>query len=263
MSGVRLLMDSLCTRTGVRCISREDLEKTVNRHGRIAARVLEQLAQASTAYGQFSELRWPYLVLMRKALLEEVRRDNTVYQGFSSHLLLPLVTHFVRVRIDAPFEMRVTMTMERLTCNEAKARDYVTRADKQRVKWARFMFAQDIQNTMLYDFHVNLDRVTLNAACGVLEHILSQEDFQATMESAAEVERLYLASSIETALVTHSRTAHMEITANVRDHTANLVGPYLENSELKAVVEIARHVPGVERVRYTPGYEPRVDIDGR
>jgi len=58
MSGVRLLMDSLCARTGVHCISREDLEKTVNRHGRIATRVLEKLAQASTAYEQFSESGW-------------------------------------------------------------------------------------------------------------------------------------------------------------------------------------------------------------
>jgi len=262
MSGVHLLMDCLCTRSKVRCISREDLEKDVNRYGRIATRVLQKLTQASTAYEQFSELRWPYMVLMRKAMLGEVRRDNTVYHGFSSHLLLPLVKHFVRVRIDAPFDMRLTMTMERLTCDERKAREYITRADKRRVKWARFMFAQDIRNTMLYDFHVNLGRVSLNAACGILEHILSEEDFQATPESQAEVERLYLASCIETALVTDPRTASKEISAEVQDHTANLIGPYLEDPELKAVLEIARQVPGIEGVRYAPGYAPKFDMNG-
>jgi hypothetical protein len=77
---------------------------------------MEKLSDAISGYAQYSRLRWPYLVLMRHALLEEVLGDNMVYQGYWGHFLLPVLQHFIRARIDAPFELRIKMTMERLQC---------------------------------------------------------------------------------------------------------------------------------------------------
>ena len=262
MSGVHLFLDYFHSRTGIRCISREDLENDVNRHGEIAVRVLEKLANAHSAYDQFSELRWPYMVLMRKALLEEIRDDNIVYHGYSSHLLLPAFRHFVRVRIEAPLEMRVTMTMRRLSCNEEKAREYITNADEHRVRWARFMYAHDIRNTMLYDLVLNLDRVTLKAACGILECIMAEKDFQVTPESRAEVERLYLATKIEESLVTDPRTAALEIRAEVQNDGIRLIGPYIEDSELAMIIKIVQTVSDTSNVQYNPGYASKFDNNG-
>jgi len=261
MSGVHLLVDYLHSQTGIRCISREDLEKDVNEHGEIAVRVLEKLDKAPLAYDQFSELRWPYMVLMRKALLEEIRHDNMVYHGYSSHLLLPAFRHFVRVRIEAPLEMRVSMTMQRLSCDEEKAREYITIADDHRVKWARFMYAHDIRNTMLYDLTLNLDRINLKAACGILQCIMSEEDFQVTPESQAEIERLYLSTKIEELLVTDSRTATLEIRAEVRNDGIRLIGPYIEDSELATIIKIVQTVSGTANVRYQPGYMSKFEMN--
>jgi len=262
MSGVHLFLDYFHSRTGIRCISREDLENDVNKHGEIAVRVLEKLANAHSAYDQFSELRWPYMVLMRKALLEEIRDDNIVYHGYSSHLLLPAFRHFVRVRIEAPLEMRVTMTMRRLSCSEEKAREYITNADEHRVRWARFMYAHDIRNTMLYDLVLNLDRVTLKAACGILECLMVEKDFQVTPESRAEVERLYLATKIEESLVTDPRTAALEIRAEVQNDGIRLIGPYIEDSELNMIIKIVQTVSDTSSVQYNPGYASRFDTNG-
>ncbi len=261
MSGVHLLVEYFHGKTGVRCISQEDLVKDVNKHGEIAARVLEKLAKAASAYDQFSELRWPYMVLMRKALLEEIRSDPVVYHGYSSHLLLPVLRHFVRVRIEAPLAMRVTMTMQRLSCDEEKAREHIFNADEQRVKWARFMFAQDIRDAMLYDLVVNLDHVTLDAACGILECIMAEADFQASPESRHEVERLFLATEIEEALVIDPRTVMLEISADIQDNGIRLIGPYVEDSELATIMEIVQKVSGTADVRYDPGYASKFEID--
>jgi len=46
MSGVRLLVDCFYNKTGIRCISREDLKEDVNKHGDIAVRVLDKSAKA-------------------------------------------------------------------------------------------------------------------------------------------------------------------------------------------------------------------------
>jgi Cytidylate kinase-like family len=262
MSGVHLLVDCLHERTGIRRISREDLQSVVNRHGDLPKRILEKLAKATSAYEQFSELRWPYLVLMRNALLEEIRQDNVIYHGYSGHLLLPPIRHFVRVRVEAPLDLRVTMTMKRLGCDEKSARDYITEADDYRVKWARFMYGRDIRNTLLYDLTLNLGHMTLQAACAILECILADKDFQATSESRDEVERLYLSTSVEVALITDSRTQKLEISASVQGGEIGLIGPYLEEKELSVVKKIAGGVAGVKNVRYSPGYAPSLEING-
>jgi cytidylate kinase len=254
MSGVHVLLDCLKEHTGIRCIAHEDLTEIVNRHGKLATRVLERLEHAASAYDQFSELRWPYKVLMRKALLEEICTDNAVYHGYSAHLLLPIIRHFVRVRIEAPMDMRVTMTMKRLECDEKAARDYIADADQYRVKWARFMYGKDIRNTLLYDLNVNIGHMTIDAACSVLESILRERDFQATAESQQAVDKLHLAADIEVALVTDPRTEAFEINADVTDDGIRLIGPYLEDSERATVLEVARTIPGVDRLDYSPGY---------
>jgi hypothetical protein len=262
MSGVHLLIDCLRERTGIRLISDEDLEEIVDRHGELAKRIVERLDKAHSAYEQFSELRWPYLVLMRNALLDEIRQDNVIYHGYSGHLLLPVIRHFVRVRIEAPRDLRVTMTMKRLDCDEKSARDYITEADDYRVKWARFMYGRDIRNTLLYDLTLNLGHMSLKAASGILECIMSEKDFQASPESQAEVERLFLATSVEVALVTDPRLQNLEISAAVQDDGINLIGPYLEEKDLSIVKEVAGGVTGVKDVMYSPGYAPSLDLNG-
>lgn len=262
MSGVHRLVDCLQARTGVRCISLEDLLKIVNRHGEIATRIVEKLATATSAYAQFSELRWPYIVLLRQAMLEEIRHDNLVYHGYSSHLILPPLRHFVKIRIEAPLNMRIEMTMQRLSCEAEKAREYIREADEQRVKWARFMYGKDIRNTMLYDLTLNMGHMTLDAACGVIENLMKEPDFQATAESLAEVERLYFATTVEEALVTDSRTACFEISAKIDEEGgACLIGPYLDEPDLENVIGIARSVSGVHTVRYTPGYATALEME--
>jgi cytidylate kinase len=259
MSGVHLLLDCLKERTGIQCISREDLEEIVDHHGKLAKRVLEKLAHAASAYDQFSELRWPYMVLMRKAMLEEICTDNVVYHGYSAQFLLPVIRHFVRVRIEAPLNMRLTMTMKRLQCDEQTAREYIADADQYRVKWARFMFGKDIRNTLFYDINLNMGHMTIDAACGILESIIQVKDFQATSESQQAVDRLHLAADIEVALVTDPRTEAFEINAEVTGEGVQLIGPYLEDSDLESVLEIARTIPGVQNLHYTPGYAPRFE----
>lgn len=260
MSGAHSLLECLQRRKGIQCISREDLEEIVNGHGNIATRILEKLAHASSAYEQFSELRWPYMVLMRKAMLDEICGRDVIYSGYSGHLLLPILRHFIRVRIEAPLDLRLTMTMRRLACGEKEAREYITDADEYRVKWARFMYGCDIRDTVLYDLSLNLAHLTMDAACGILECVLGEKDFQADLDSQIREERLHLAAEVEVALVTSPLTQSYEISAEVESDCVRLIGPYLQDPELASVKEVAQSVAGVEEICYAPGYAPKLGI---
>lgn len=261
MSGVTLLVEQLRERTGARCVSREDLVALVNQHGALAQRIVEQLSDAARAYEAFCELRRPYLILMRAALLEYAQRDNLVYHGFSGHLLLPPIPHFMAIRLNAPREVRTAMTMQRLHCDEEAANSYIDRDDEQRVRWARFMYGKDIRDPGLYDLCINLKRTSVNTACNLVQSMMSDPDCQATPESTQLVERLLCATRIEQALVTDPRTDAVEASARVSNGHVTVTGPYLDDVRRNAVLEIARGVAGVSDVAYQCGFVPQFSTE--
>jgi cytidylate kinase len=261
MSGVALLVGQLHERTGVRCVSREDLVALVNRHGELAQRTVEQLNDAARDYDAFCDLRRPYLILMRAALLEYAQHDNLVYHGFSGHLLLPAIPHFMTIRLHAPRELRTKMTMQRLHCGEGEAGSYIDRDDEQRVRWARFMYGKDIRDPSLYDLCIGLKRTTINTACNIVQSMMEDPDWQATPESSRLVDRLLLATRIEAALVTDPRTDAVEASARVSNGHVTVTGPYLDDIRRNAVLEIARGVAAGSTVEYQYGFVPEFSAE--
>ncbi len=254
MSGVRKLVGRLQHESTLRFVSREDLVEVVNRHGGLATRVMEEITTADRAYEHFSQLRRAYLVLMRQALLEELTGDGVVYHGYSGHLLLPRMPHFVRVRIDAPIAIRLSLTMERLGCDEEEARNYIRDEDGRRVRWARFMYGQDISNPHLYDIVLNLRWMTLDAVCRLLMNVMADPEYRCGDDARRQVERLRLATDVEAALVADPRTHDLEVSAEVSDDVVTLVGPYLERAALGTALEIAGAAAAGRRIDYRPGY---------
>lgn len=254
MSGGQIIAQCLSHTAGYKCVSREDLLASVNRHGEIASRVTASIGKAAHEYGSFSELRRPYKILMRLALLEYARQGNLAYFGYTGHLLVEGISHFVRVRLLAPLELRICTTRERLHCSDEEARDYIREVDEERLHWARFMYGKDLRDPMLYDLCINVDRVSFSTACTLLMRSVAESEFQPTTESLAEVEKLYLEAQVEAALVLDPRTYCYELGATLRDDRIVLEGPYLDDPERSGVIEVASTVPGVTAVDYQPGY---------
>jgi hypothetical protein len=253
MSGGRALATCLAERLGLRCVSREDLVALVDSHGEHAKKVLASLNRATRAYDQFSQLRRPYLILMRLALLEFVRDGNVVYHGQSGHLLVPGLACCLRVRVNAPMWLRVKNAIERLGLPEAEAREAVLREDEERLRWGRFMYGRDIRDPHLYDVTFSLDRLSLGAICTMLAGAVREHEFQQTDEARVAVEDLYLATRVEADLITHPATLSLEIGAAARGGYVRLEGPYQDDSGQAKILEIVRAVPGVKGAEYQPG----------
>jgi len=261
VSGVQILIDCLRERAGITCLSREDLVKEISKYGDWATMAVEQLSNATSAYEHFSQIRRPYIVLMRQALLGKIRKDNGVYYGFSGHLLVPRLEHFVRIRINAPLSLRVAMTMERLKCDEDSAREYIRTSDEHQVRWARFVYGRDIRDPALYDLNINLGHLSTEEICAILEHILQEKRLQLSDELKSQVNRLFSAANVEAALVLDPRTKDLEIDAKLDNGCVHLTGPYLEDAQLGVVKEIAKSIDGIERVEYNPGYASQYRLE--
>lgn len=256
MSGAKMIADCLAKSEHLRCLTREDLVAAVNNYGELATRIAARISKADQAYEEFSELRLPYQILMRLALLEFVRQGNVAYFGYSGHLLTRPIPHFVRIRLIAPMDVRVARTCEALGYSAREAREYIHNVDQQRAHWGRMMYGVDIREPSGYDICLNVERLSLAGACAMLRQVLEQEDFQPTADSLTQVENEYLATQALAALVTDSRTLRIEMGATVAEGVLRLVGPYLSDSEIQSVQTVAGSVAGVRKVEYEPGYTP-------
>jgi hypothetical protein len=260
MSGGQIIAQCLSHASGFRCVTREDLVPLVNRYGEWATKVTASIEGATQNYEKFSELRRPFKILMRLALLEYARRDNLAYFGYSGHLLVEGIAHFIRVRLIAPTNLRIKTTVEQLHCTEDEARDYIRRSDMERTRWARFMYGKNISDPRLYDLCINLERISFSAACSLLVNAVQEKEFQPTEESRVIMENKYMAALVEAALVTDPKTHSYEISASVAHGTAKLEGPYLDDAERSLAMNIAASVPGVQNVEYEPGYAPDLEF---
>lgn len=261
MSGVTPLTDSLAADLGYRNVSRENLVARVNEHGEIANRIVASISRATRAYEQFSQLRRPYLILMRLALLEYLVQDNLIYHGYSGHLLVPAFPHVLRVRINAPMRMRVRTTVEQTGCTEQDAKERLLAEDEERGKWARFMYGRDIRNAGLYDLVINLHRVSVSTASRVLA--CTARDVSQLVDDATrkEVQAMLLSTRVEAELVTDLRTRELEIAARVESGAVKLVGPYLEDEQRSAVLEVTARAAPATSISYETGCAPVFGVD--
>ena len=260
MSGGQVIAQCLAHSSKFRCVTREDLVPLVNKYGELATKVTASINEATQDYEKFSGLRRPFKILMRMALLEYAQKGNLAYFGYSGHLLVEGIDHFIRVRLIAPMDLRIKMTVERLHCLESEARDMIKRTDEERSHWARFMYGRNISDPRLYDMCINLERMSFSTASSMLIHMVLEKEFQPTEESLRAMDNLYKATRIEAALVTNPKTNSYEISASVSGGKAKLEGPYLEDAKRSLVLDVAASVPGIESLEYEPGYAPNLEF---
>lgn len=256
MSGGQMVAECLSRDAGFLCITREDLVATVNHYGQLAAQLTREISTASRDYEKFSKLRRPYRVFMKKALLQYACRGDLAYFGYSGHLLVDKVSHLVRVRLTAPWPLRVRLTMERLECSEEEAREYIHQADEDRTRWARFMYGADIRDPDQYDISLNMERFTAPGVCGLIQELVRHEEFRATPESVQRLANCSVATEVLAALVRQPETFSLDIGARFEGGAVHLEGPYLDPELLRRVERIVRTVPEVQEVVYEPGYAP-------
>lgn len=253
-SGGQLISECLSRSAGIKCITREELLADVNTHGELANRVTVSIAKAAQNYAAFSALRRPYKILMRLALLRQIREGDVAYFGYSGHLLVPDISHAVKVRIIAPLKMRIRLLQSRTECTEAEARESIRQVDEERSRWTRFVYGKNLRDPEFFDLCINLDRISFPEACCLLVHAARSSDFQATADSLAAVENDYLATRVLADLLMNPSTFDLELNATSKNGDVVLQGPYLESSLQSVVQEIAGVVPGVKHVSYQEGY---------
>lgn len=206
-TGSRQVVVPLAERLGYRTVSRGQLySHAENRYGVAREDVVRAMERAPTIKelakgrdGNGEELaHWRQRMFwyLQASLCDLLGGDDVVYHGQAGHLLLPGLSHVVRVRIIAPLEARIEMAIERAGDTEREATVRIERVDSERSKWTRRLFGVDWAAPDSYDMVLNLERLDVHDLASQIAVTAHLPAFEATVDSMQAFRDLHLRSRI-------------------------------------------------------------------
>jgi len=238
----RLLADQL----GYRQISRELLYETVRQQfGFTTEEVVKTMDRSPGRLHHVGEHRRRLLIAVQAALCDLVKDGEVVYHGQMGHLLLPDISHVLRIRLIAPRSRRMDMAMDLEQLNRFEAGSRIDRVDAERSRWTQFVFGTNWADPSRYDMVLNLECMSVQEAADVVVTAASRPCFQPTAASRQELADLTLAARVRAMLIADQATAELEIKVEVHQGEVRLWG--LADSE--ALQQMTASIGEVEGVR--------------
>ncbi|MEJ2726794.1 MAG: cytidylate kinase-like family protein [Deltaproteobacteria bacterium] len=204
---------------GYECVSREVLIEAAHIFDVSEKKLLRSLHDGPTILERMTHGREKYLSYIQVALLEHVKKDNVVYHGHAGHLLLPKISHVLKVRVIAELEERVGFLQQKEQISKNKALAFIREDDKQRANWTHYLYGTEIGDPSLYDMVLNIGRLKIENACEIICTVARSETYKATVESRKAVEDLAISSHVKVALQdicaadVHSENGYVHIKA--------------------------------------------------
>ena len=263
-TGGQTLAERLAERLGYQCLGREELlEAAVAAYGIPVEKLRAAMDKPPSLWERLVSDRDIYLNYVRAMLCERVRGDNLVFHSFVGHLLLPGISHVIRVRVIEDMESRIEAAVRRHHLERKDAIARIKKIDRERSEWTRFLWGVDWQDPSLYDAVINLSRMGISGACELVAHMVELEAFKPTPQSLKAMEDLALGSRVWAALAMDSAVMGAGLKVEADDGVVTITGTVGSWEMVDAIPWVARRVEGVKEVRCNvevaaPIYEPPI-----
>ena len=249
--GGQELAERLAEKLDYKCLSREELLDAATKEGI----QIGKLEMAMVKPGSFTERlaleREHYLAFVTAYLCDRAMEGSLVYHGRTGHLLLPGVSHVLRVRAVADLEYRINATMLRLGVDRQKARRYLTDVEDDIRRWVHTLYGISWEDAAHYDFIVNLSQMNPGNAAATLVGAAQLSDFQMTPASLKAMLNLQLAAKARILLARDERT--WKASFKVRADNGVVTVTYLpQDAKLaEAIPAVLETLEGIKDIRST------------
>lgn len=262
-AGGARLTELLSRRLGYRTVSREDLYRRVEaEYGLTTEQAIEIMEQAPTHLElaverdqrlAIGKRRRRLLFALQACLCELLHEDEAIYHGHAGHLLLPGISHVLRIRLIAPREIRIALAMEREDLTKLEATKKIDRVDSERTRWVQAFFGVNWSDPAIFDLVVNLDQMTMEEAADIAAHTAKLPSFLPTEKSLKGMADLCLSSRVVAQLASHQDTSHLEVEVAVDGGIVQLLG-FLSREGRERAMKVLQKVQGVTKIETV---EPR------
>jgi cytidylate kinase len=238
-------------RLGYKYVDHELISDTARRYGLIEEK-LEHLDETKPSlFERFDAETRRYITAMQTALYEFAEHDDVVLMGRGGQWLLRGVAHVLRVRVMAPFELRVKRLATKLSgpmgeqASQRTVSDMVRRDDSEKAGRMRYLYEVDVNDSAYYDLVINTEKLAIMAAVEIITEVVRRPELQTTPVAAQLVADRSLASRVQVALATNPETRKYRITVEAKSGLVTLEG----TAAMDEALEVARAVSGVREVK--------------
>jgi cytidylate kinase len=236
---------------GYRYVDREMLSQAAHKYGVVEDKLAQVDETKPSLFERFDVETRQYITVIQSGLLDVAEEDNVEINSRGGQILLRGIPHVLRVRVIAPFDLRVKRVMEKLGGKMGETVDFrttaemVRRSDQEKFGRIRYLYDLDWGDPALYDVILNTERLTIEAAVDLLVRLLRRDEMIATPASRQMVKDRGLASRVRAALAAHPETRKYRINVEAEQGVVRLEG----TAALDRAAEIARSISGVVDVK--------------
>jgi cytidylate kinase len=242
---------ALAERLGYRYVDREMIMEAARQYGVVEDKLMQLDETKPSLFERFDVETRQYITVLQSAILDAAEHDNVVLNSRGGQILLRGVPHALRVRVIAPFDLRVKRVMKKMTGPMAEGVDFrttaemVRRSDQEKFGRMRYLYDVDWGDPALYDLVINTEKVSIDAAVDMLLGLVRRPDMVVTEVSRQMVRDRALASRVRSALAAHPETRKYRINVESEQGVIRLEG----TAALEKAGEVARTVKGVVDVK--------------
>lgn len=242
---------ALAERLGYRYVDREMISQAARQYG-VTEDKLAQLDETKPSlFERFDVETRQYISIIQSGLYDVAEEDNVVINSRGGQILLRGITHALRIRVIAPFELRVKRVMDKMTGRMGESVDVrttaemVRRSDHEKHGRMRYLYDVDWGDPALYDLVLNTEKLSTAAAVDMMSGLVRRPEVQATEASRQAVRDRGLASRVRAALAAHPDTRKYRINVEADQGVIRLEG----TAAVEKAAEVARTVAGVVDVK--------------
>jgi cytidylate kinase len=244
------LAQRLAEKLDYACLSREELIDAATQEGIQVGKLEMSMIKAGMSQRLALE-RDHYLAFSTAYLCDKAMGGGLVYHGRTGHLLLPGVSHVLRVRVLADQEYRIEAVMRNLGLDRGKARRYIEEVDEDRRRWVHAMYGISWEDAAHYDMVLNLAQISMENAATMLVNIAQMPDFQMTPASRRLMEDLRLAAKARLKIARDERTHRASVKVRADNGIVNITYLPQDAKVADALTDVCRDLPGMKDIRCT------------
>jgi len=251
LSGGKELATRLATKLDYPCLSREDLVEAATKEGIQVGKIETAMMRLSPFSERLSLEKEHYLAFTTAYLCDRALGGPLVYHGRTGHMLLPSISHILRVRVIADQEFRLRSVMRDLNLDRDRARRYLEQVDEDRHRWVRSMYGVSWEDAARYDVTINLEHFNVENASAALTSISQLPDFKITPAARRAMEDLRLGSQARVLLARDERTYNTNFTIRADKGIITVTYPPQDAALSDVIPQILQPLRGVREIQTT------------
>lgn len=239
----------LSSRLGFARLDKESLESLLRDIGMPGQEFEKDDEKLPGVWEQLMLQKVRYLDFMKAAMYRVAEAQDCVIIGRGAHVVFRGVPGTLKVRIVAPWKVRVARVCERFGLDEQHAIRVIRQSDHDRAGYHKYFFNAAWDSSAEYDLVVNTGEITPAVACDMIASVLRTPAYTEVAELARDVLRdLRTAQDVIIAIAYRERVPVLNLDVVCDKGVVALDGTARTQSLIDECLGIARRVEGVRRV---------------